>query len=108
MSPAARHRAALRERTIAALRTHFATHPPEAAERVLLFGSLARGDFDGASDADILVIGDHVPLDAPGAVGERGVDLLQWTPAQWRKAIASGNPFAEAIARDGVELWRAP
>jgi predicted nucleotidyltransferase len=107
MSPAARHRAALRERTISALRAHFAAHPPEAAQRVLLFGSLARGDFDGASDADILVIGERFPLDAPDAVLERGVDLLQWTPAQWEKALADRHPFAQDIARDGVELWRA-
>lgn len=102
-----RHRAALRAETIAALRAHFGAHPPADAERVLLFGSLARGDFDGASDADILVIGETWPNDAPGAVLDRGVDVLQWTPAQWAKALADRHPFAEAIARDGVELWRA-
>jgi predicted nucleotidyltransferase len=103
----ARHRAALRADTIAALRAHFAAQPPADAERVLLFGSLARGDFDGASDADILVIGSAWPSDAPGAVLGRGVDILHWTPAQWAKALAEKNPFAEAIARDGVEVWPA-
>lgn len=106
-SAVARHRAALRECTIAELRAHFAAHPPADAERVLLFGSVARGDFDGASDADLLVIGDAFPANPPWSVGERGVDLLHWTPAQWAKALADGNPFALEIARDGVELWRA-
>jgi predicted nucleotidyltransferase len=103
----ARHRAALRAETIAALRAHFAARPPTGAERVLLFGSVARGDFDGASDADILVIGDAWPADAPGAVLGRGVDVIHRTPAQWSRALAAGNPFAVAVAREGVEVWRA-
>ena len=107
MSPVARHRAALRERLIAALRAHHTAHPPAEAERVILFGSVARGDFDGASDADVLIVADRFPDDPPWSVGERGVDLLHWTPAQWAKALADRNPFALEIARDGVELWRA-
>lgn len=102
-----RHRAALRDRTIAELRAHFAVHPPAGAKRVILFGSVARNDFDGVSDADILVIASRFPEHPPWSVGERGVDLLHWTPAQWAKALADRNPFALEIARDGVELWRA-
>ena len=108
MSPAARHRAALRENVIARLRAHLAAHPPLGAERVILFGSVARGDFDGASDADVLVIGDGpLPDSSIQAAAEREVDLLPWTPAQWRRALAEGHPLAERVTHEGVELWRA-
>ncbi len=56
-SPAARARARLREDTIARLRAFLADHPPpDGTERVILFGSLARGDFHPWSDADIAVL----------------------------------------------------
>jgi predicted nucleotidyltransferase len=99
MSIIARHRAALREETIGRLRAH-----PPRAERVLLFGSLARGDFDGASD-DILVIGGALPGSAIHAAAGREVDTLLWTQEQWERAIARRNPFALGIVREGVELW---
>lgn len=107
MTIIARHRAALRAETIAALRAHFAANPPAGAERVLLFGSLARGDFDGGSDADILVIGSAWPAEAPGAVLGRGVDVIHRAPVEWARALAAGNPFAVTVAREGVELWPA-
>jgi predicted nucleotidyltransferase len=104
----ARHRAALRAETIEALRAHLSRHPPLDADRVILFGSLARGDFDGASDADVMVIGRALPDDGLHATTERGLDILMWTPEQWSKALADGNPFALEIERDGIDLWRAP
>lgn len=107
MSPAARHRARLREATIAALRTHLAAHPPAATERVILFGSLARGDFDGGSDADLLVVGAALPDSAIEQAAGRPVDFTLWPPATWARAQAEGHPMATAIAREGIELWRA-
>lgn len=105
-----RHRARLRVATIARLAAHIAAHAPvPGTERVVLFGSLARGDFDGASDADLLVIGGDGTLDLGihDAAG-RGCDVIAWTSAQWRSALEKGNPMAREIARDGVELWPNP
>jgi predicted nucleotidyltransferase len=107
MSPAARHRAALRLETIARLTAHLAAHPPEA-EHVMLFGSLARGDFDGASDADLLVLGHRLPDSAIHDAAGREVDMLLWSPAQWAQAVACDNPFVRTVREEGVELWRAP
>jgi predicted nucleotidyltransferase len=110
-SPATRARARLREDTIARLRAVLAEHPPlDGTERVILFGSLARGDFDGASDADLLVVGGDGTLDASiwDAVGERDCDIIPWTREAWAHALAGGHPFAADISREGVELWRAP
>ena len=104
MSVIAQHRARLRDTTIARLRAYLAAHPP-AAERVILFGSLARGDFDGASDADLLIIGgsllDSAIFDAAG----RDVDMICRTSAEWARAVASGNPFVREIEEHGVVLW---
>jgi hypothetical protein len=108
MSPAARHRAALRAETIARLRAHFAEHPPEGAARVILFGSLARGDFDGASDADLLILGPRLAESAVEQAAGRAVEMLLWSPAQWSAALAAQHPLASEIAREGVELWAAP
>jgi predicted nucleotidyltransferase len=108
MSPAARARARLREETITRLRAFLAEHPPPRAERVILFGSLARGDFDGASDADLLLVGPEDTLDRGvfDAAG-RACDIHAMRPETWSDALARGHPFVTAIAREGIELWRA-
>jgi UTP:GlnB (protein PII) uridylyltransferase len=107
MSPAARHRAGLRAATIDRLRAHFSAHPPAQAERIILFGSLARGDFDGASDTDLLVIGERLPDSAVEQASGRPVDMILWAPSAWARAMAQGHPMASAIVRDGLEIWRA-
>lgn len=107
MSVIARHRAALRQETIERLTVHLAQHPPQAG-RVVLFGSLARGDFDGASDADLLVIGDRLPDGAIHLAAGREADMLLWSPAPWQAGLASGNPLALSVRQEGLELWRAP
>jgi hypothetical protein len=107
--PAARHRAALREAIIGRLRDWPARNPPGGVARVILFGSLARGDFDGASDADLLVIGDGtLPDSAVITAAGRDCDMLARTPAQWRDAITHGHPMAGEIMKDGVEVWPEP
>lgn len=105
MSPAERRRAASRDRVIAGLRAHFASHPP-AASRVLLFGSIARGDFDAASDADILVLGSPPPDEGLCGAAGRDVDVVAWDAARWQRALADGHPFARAVEAEAVELWR--
>ncbi len=109
-----RVRAGVREEIIAGLRAALAAAPPAGGgtERVILFGSVARGDFDGASDVDVMVVGgDDGALEGAGlwrAAGHRGVEVVRWSPDAWSRALAAGHPMALAIAREGVELWRAP
>lgn len=116
MSPMARARVALRERTIAALRAELAAHPPEGVDRVVLFGSLARGDFDGASDADLVVVSLGDEADAArlptvdGAVHDaagRPCDVLPVTASNWRALMARADPFAVALRREGIVLWES-
>jgi predicted nucleotidyltransferase len=106
-TPIGRHRARLRADTIARLAARLAARPPaHGTERVVLFGSLARGDFDVASDVDLLVVGGDGVLDGrlDQAAG-RPCDIVLWTTGQWRAALERGHPMALEIARDGVELW---
>jgi predicted nucleotidyltransferase len=108
-TPIAMSRARLREEVIARLRMALAAAPPDAAERVILFGSLARGSFDGASDADLLVIG-GAPALAPAVwdAAGRECDIIAWSATDWARGQANHNPFVAAILAEGVELWRAP
>jgi hypothetical protein len=100
----ARRRVAL----IAALRAALAAEPPGAGvQRVVLFGSVARGDFDGGSDVDLFVLGDG-PVGGPAlwrALGHHGCDIVTWSADEYARAIAASHPMAHAIAREGVALW---
>ena len=79
------------------------------AERVILFGSLARNTHDGASDADVMVIGGDGTIDTGiWDAAERDVDIVPWKADAWARARAQGHPFVLTILREGIELWRAP
>jgi predicted nucleotidyltransferase len=81
------------------------------AERVVLFGSYARGEADEDSDVDLVVI---KPTDAPFferlreaatcLEPEWPVDLLVYTPAEFERMRREGNAFAELIVEEGVVL----
>jgi hypothetical protein len=83
------------------------------ARTVILFGSVARGDYTGSSDIDLIVVKEtsdrlaeriaqalehcdetHPPLP---------VEPLVYTPAEFRRLVAEGNPLvAEALRRGRV------
>lgn len=100
----ARRRAAL----IAALRGALAAEPPApGVQRVVLFGSVARGDFDGGSDVDLFVLGEG-EVGSPAlwrALGHHGCDIITWSAAEYARPLAAGHPTARDLAREGVELW---
>ncbi len=86
---------------------------PYDPDRIYLFGSAARGEADEFSDLDVVVIlpsslpflerllmlGRSLPLDT-GAV-----DLLAYSPGEWQGMLASGNAFAEMVAKEGKLLY---
>ncbi len=88
-----------------------AQHPELTA--VILFGSLARGDYAPGSDADLLLVLeaderrliDRMPdylrefLDAPVPV-----EVFPYTKAEIARMRASGNHFIERALREGVTL----
>lgn len=81
-------------------------------ERVILFGSLARGDVGEWSDLDLLIV-----KETPDAFLERskevallcramvGVDYLVYTPAELAEMVESGNPFIREALKEGITLY---
>ncbi len=81
-------------------------------EKIILFGSMARGDADEYSDIDLIVIKDtkqrfvrrlveiteFIPLDV-------GVDVLVYTPKELAAMLAEGNPFIEHALEEGTVLY---
>jgi HEPN domain-containing protein len=85
---------------------------PYAPEKIILFGSHARGDADEWSDWDIMVIQEtvepffdrlsNVPMVvAPGVKA----DLFVYTPSELSEMQASGNPFIERVLAEGVVIY---
>ena len=89
---------------------------PMAPTRILLFGSGARGDRDHLSDIDVIVVAEKVPtrfLDrleqAIELIGPRyALDVLVYTPAEYRAMRERGNPLIEAAEREGRVLFERP
>ncbi|WP_404383437.1 nucleotidyltransferase family protein [Caenispirillum salinarum] len=73
--------------------------------RMVVFGSVARGDFHGLSDVDLAVIGEGVrpgDLDTAALLPlERPVDVIYLDPARDPHMMAE-------IDRDGVTVWHRP
>jgi len=75
----------------------------------VVVGSVARGDFNAASDVDLLVVASNL-ADSPlrraeeiGAAPPR-VEVVAWSPADWELALRTGNPLAVEAMKLGVWL----
>ncbi|MDQ2728254.1 MAG: nucleotidyltransferase domain-containing protein [Actinomycetota bacterium] len=75
---------------------------------VVVFGSVARGDFNAWSDVDVLVVADALPrrwLDRLARLVDRaspGISALAWSPAEMAREVARGNPIAVEVMTLGV------
>ena len=79
----------------------------------VVYGSVARGDFNVWSDIDLLLIRSRLPARMPdrlAALADRapaGVQALAWTPEEFTKAHRAGNPIAAEAQARGVVLHGA-
>jgi predicted nucleotidyltransferase len=81
-------------------------------KRVILFGSLVRGEAAPGSDADLLIVLDKSDIPflsrsaryQPAPVGV-GVDLFAYTEAELEKMLADGNPFISRALAEGITLF---
>ncbi|MCL4514796.1 MAG: nucleotidyltransferase domain-containing protein [Firmicutes bacterium] len=82
-------------------------------EETILFGSLARNDYRGASDADVAVILTTSPSSPEERIRELGryfwpvsipVDLLVYTRTEINKAFHDGNRFVKEIINYGKRI----
>lgn len=80
-----------------------------------LFGSVGRGDADGSSDIDVLLIVDDVhAVDLQHALSQLHADVRIWTgndlqlvehsPSSWKQLTRAKNPLVDEIRRDGILL----
>jgi predicted nucleotidyltransferase len=85
-------------------------------EKIILFGSAARGDADEYSDLDLIVIKKsnqrfverlvEVMAYLPREVVK--ADVLVYTPEEFQAMQEEGNPFIEQALKDGVVLYEKP
>jgi uncharacterized protein len=85
-----------------------------AAREVLLFGSVARGDFGARSDLDLLVILSRSDKPFRDPVAEflpdpplYPADLFPVTEDELRERLSAGDPFLRRAIDEGVRLYPA-
>lgn len=77
---------------------------------VVVFGSVARGDFNKWSDLDVLVIAPRLPdaglerLELLMADAPPGVQPVGWTPAELAERRGRGDPIAVECDTVGVTV----
>lgn len=83
-----------------------------APERIILFGSAARGEVHPESDADFLIIKRDCPHLGADRIRELHrlierdipVDFLVYRPEEFERRLALGDPFLKAVLREGKVL----
>ena len=82
-------------------------------EKIILFGSAARGDMGLDSDADFLVIKGQTPYYGADRIRELSrliernipVDFLVYKPDEFEKRLKMGDPFLKSILEEGKVLY---
>ncbi len=84
----------------------------EDVEKIILFGSTARGEMDEYSDIDIVVIKETKErfirriLDIESFADlPVHVDVFVYTPSEFATMLGEGNPFVERIIREGKIIY---
>jgi len=87
------------------------------AVKIILFGSVARGDYSGASDIDLIVVKEtdaRLPqriaeaLDYCARAGTPlPVEPLVYTPAEFARMVTEENPLITEALRHGRVLYDA-
>lgn len=82
-------------------------------EKIILFGSFARGDTHSDSDADFLIIKKDTPYYGADRIRELSriirrsiaVDFLVYRPDEFERRLEMGDPFIKSILREGKILY---
>ena len=82
-------------------------------DKIILFGSAARGELSQDSDADFLIIKKATPLYGSDRIRELSrlidrniaVDLLIYRPEEFDKRLRMGDPFLKSVMQEGKVLY---
>ena len=82
------------------------------AEKVILFGSVARGDADAYSDVDLVIV-KPTPMNFVDRLADvvrqcptpLNADIIVYTPEEFERMQEAENPFIECILKDGKSLY---
>jgi len=82
-------------------------------DRVILFGSLARGDACEGSDVDLLVIKSDATSRLSDRIGEVlqfcsgriDVEPLVYTPGELERMVNAGNPLVQQALKEGEVVY---
>lgn len=79
-------------------------------KKIILYGSLARGDFNEGSDIDIIVVADfterfHLRAGEILDLTSLPVEPVCYTEEEFEEKIRSENPFILAVIDEGIVLW---
>jgi predicted nucleotidyltransferase len=82
-------------------------------DKIILFGSAARGEITVDSDADFLIIKKNTPYYGAERIRELNklinrdiaADFLVYRPDEFDKRLTMGDPFLKAIIKDGKVLY---
>ena len=82
-------------------------------EKIVLFGSAARGKRDLDSDVDLLIIKKQTPLYGADRIRELSriiernipLDLLIYRPEEFEKRVQMGDPFLKSVLKEGKVLY---
>lgn len=82
-------------------------------EKIILFGSAARGELTSDSDADFLIIKKVTPYYGADRIRELSrtvdrnipVEFLVYRPEEFKKRVEMGDPFLKAVLKEGKVLY---
>jgi predicted nucleotidyltransferase len=82
-------------------------------DKIILFGSAARGDFNLDSDVDLLIIKQDTPFYGADRIRELNrliertlpLDLLVYRPEEFNKRLEMEDPFLKAVLKEGKVLY---
>jgi len=82
-------------------------------DKIILFGSAARGEFTAESDADFIIIKQDTPYFGAERIRELSrlitreiaVDFLIYRPDEFEKRLSMGDPFLKSIIKEGKVLY---
>jgi len=82
-------------------------------DKIILFGSAARGESTAESDADFIIIKQDTPYFGAERIRELSrlitreiaVDFLIYRPDEFEKRLSMGDPFLKSIIKEGKVLY---